>query len=280
MGKRNYNILFHTHTISGIIISVALYIIFFCGAFALIKDEITAWEKGDAVYMERALDIDYDRVIKSIQSEGYELYGRDIRMIMPDAKQEIYVQLSTSQDTTVVNQKDRNYYFNMDANTYGVSEYYAFYSFGELLYRLHFFSQIPTFGIYLAGFVALFFLFAIVTGVIVHWKKIIVNFFVFRPKSKLKTVWTDAHTALGMIGLPFQFVFAVTSCFLCLSALVLLPANYVYHNDQKKLLEDLRPMSKTYTLASKADRIPSLNPFMERDQSKMGNFRTRTSICP
>ena len=34
MGNRIYNILFHTHTVSGIVISVALYVIFFTGSFS------------------------------------------------------------------------------------------------------------------------------------------------------------------------------------------------------------------------------------------------------
>ena len=272
MGKRNYNVFFHTHTISGIVISVALYIIFFAGAFALVKDEVTAWEKGEQVTQKSVYEVDYDRVIDTIEARGYNLYGRDIRMIMPDAKQQINVLLGTSQDTTVVNSPDRKTYFNIDVNTYEFSEYYGFYSFGELLYRLHFFSQIPIFGIYIAGFVAFFFLFAIVTGVIVHWKKIVKNFYVFRPRAKLKTVWTDAHTALGMIGLPFQFVFAVTSCFLCLSTLVLLPASYLYKNDTKKLMNELRPMDKTYVLEGKADAISSLNPLMAHAKAKWDHF--------
>ncbi|PVW15898.1 PepSY-associated TM helix domain-containing protein [Marixanthomonas spongiae] len=273
MSKRNYNVFFHTHTVSGIVISVALYIIFFAGAFALIKDEITAWEKGDLVHIEQAQKIDYNRVVDSIKAQGFNLYGRDVRMIAPDAKQQLYVLLSKSQDTTIVNNPDKKYYFFLDALDYSHSEYYDFYSIGELIYRLHFFSQIPVVGIYIAGFIALFFLFAIVTGVIVHWKKIIQNFYTFRPKKKLKTIWTDAHTALGVIGLPFQFVFAVTSCFLCLSALVLLPANYVYNNDQDKTISELRPMAKTYELTDeKVADIPDLNVFMDKTLSKWETF--------
>ena len=273
MSKRNYNVFFHTHTVSGIVISVALYIIFFAGAFALIKDEITAWEKGDSVHIEQAEKIDYNQVVERIKAEGYNLYGRDVRMIAPDAKQQLYVQLSKSQDTTIVNNPNKKYYFYLDTLNYSYSEYYDFYSIGELIYRLHFFSQVPVIGIYIAGFIALFFLFAIVTGVIVHWKKIIQNFYTFRPKKKLKTIWTDAHTVLGMIGLPFQFVFAVTSCFLCLSALVLLPANFVYDNDQDKTIEALRPMAKTYELADeKISDIPDLNVFMNITLNKWETF--------
>ena len=272
MSKRLYNVFFHTHTVSGIVISAVLFVLFFCGAFALIKDEITAWEKGEPIDLEQAYDVDYERAIATMEQEGYDLYGRDIRMLLPDAKQQLYVLLSPSQDSTVVYKPGQKSYFFINTLTYEKSEYYGFYSIGELIYRLHFFSQIPTIGIYIAGFVAFFFLFAIVTGVIVHWKKIISNFYVFRPKVKLKTVWTDAHTALGMIGLPFQFIFALTSCFLCLSALVLIPANYLYSGDQAKLLTDLRPMTQTYQLEGKTDKPLLINQFIDQTQAKWPGF--------
>ena len=70
MSKRSYNIFLHTHTVSGIVISVALYIIFFAGAFALIKDEITVWEKG--INYTRNVEenfIDYDVLIEKIKTE-------------------------------------------------------------------------------------------------------------------------------------------------------------------------------------------------------------------
>ncbi|AOW21754.1 PepSY-associated TM helix domain-containing protein [Urechidicola croceus] len=272
MNKRNYNVFFHLHTVSGIVISVALYIIFFAGAFALIKDEITAWEKGDTVQLEQALDVDYDKITAVIKEEGYNLEGRNIRLVMPDVKQEVLVILSGSKYEDASDEDKQGAFFYINTINYTRSDYYTFYSFGELIYRLHFFSQIPKIGTYLAGFVALFFLFAITTGIIVHWKKIISNFYVFRPKAKFKTIWTDAHTALGVIGLPFQFVYAVTSCFLCLSILVLIPGNFIYNNNQKKLSEDLRPMTKDYPITYKTHTEFSLNPFMEQTLEKWETF--------
>ncbi|WP_378187817.1 PepSY-associated TM helix domain-containing protein [Aquimarina sp. W85] len=272
MSKRTYNVFFHTHTVSGIVISVALYIMFFAGAFALVKDEITAWEKGTTTTTLTADAIDYEKLVKTISDDGYELYGRDIRIIPPDAKKETYVILSASQDSAITTPTDKPTYFFVNQDSYAITPYYGFYSLGELLYRLHFFHQIPTVGIYIAGFVAFFFLFAIITGIVIHWKKIISNFNLFRPTSKLKTIWTDAHTALGVLGIPFQLVFAVTSCFLCLSTLVLLPANFIYDNDQKQLLEDLRPMSKTYPIETKADTVLNINDFMKKATTLWDNF--------
>ena len=271
MNKRNYNIFFHLHTVSGITISVFLFIIFFAGAFALIKDDIAVWEKGEPVAAINPLNINYDRVIETIQQKGYTLAGRDIRMLLPDERNEMLVVLSESKHKNASKEDKIPAFFNINTVTYKISEYYAFYSFGELIYRFHFLTPIP-YGLYIAGFVALFFLFAIVTGVIVHWNKIISNFYLFRPTSKLKTVWTDAHTALGMIGLPFQFVYALTSCFFCLSILVLLPANFLYHSDQTRLLEELRPMTKSYPLLNKSEKISSFNTFIKQNTSRWESF--------
>jgi len=273
MSKRNYNIFLHTHTVSGIVISVALYIIFFAGAFALIKDEITAWEKGINYNINIGENlIDYDVLIESIKTKKQELYGRDIRIVIDEVSPEIFVSLSASQDSLAPESSRQYDYFNVNKNTYKISDYYEFYSFGELLYRLHFLNQIPVIGIYIAGLVAFFFLFAIVTGVIIHWKKIISNFYVFRPQAKLKTIWTDAHTVLGVIGLPFQFIYALTSCFFCLSVLVLLPANFLYDNDQQQLMEDLRPMTITYPIETKSDQEFTLNQFRDQTLAKWEHF--------
>jgi uncharacterized iron-regulated membrane protein len=273
MNKRNYNVLFHTHTVSGITISVILYIIFFAGAFALFKDEITAWEKGSSLQLEQAKNLDIDRLIKSIEDNDHELYGRDIRIRYPDPKQEITVSLLASQDTSVVEEARQFDFFNIHALDYTKSEYYDFYSFGELIYRLHFFNQIPVVGIYIAGFTAMFLLFAIITGILIHWKKIVTNFYQFRPTKKWKTIWTDAHTALGVIGLPFQIVYAITSAFLCLSIFVLLPANFFVDGDRDRLINEILPANKTYELSERStEKMPPLNDYLFKALNEWEDF--------
>ncbi|MGD1893465.1 MAG: PepSY domain-containing protein, partial [Cyclobacteriaceae bacterium] len=44
------------------------------------------------------------------------------------------------------------------------------------IYYLHYFRQIPVIGLYLSGFVGLFFLFAIVTGLLIHWRNLLTKF--------------------------------------------------------------------------------------------------------
>ena len=113
------------------------------------------------------------------------------------------------------------------------------YSLGYLLYYLHFFYQLGRFGYYISGFVAFFFLLAIVTGVVIHWRKIISNFYVFRPLAKLKMVWADAHTVLGVIGLPFQFMYALTGVMFGLGILISLSSSLLFNGDVDKYYDVL-----------------------------------------
>ncbi|ALJ06342.1 hypothetical protein APS56_14875 [Pseudalgibacter alginicilyticus] len=272
MNNRNYNVFFNTHTVSGIVISVALYIIFFAGAFSLFKEDIGIWQEGQQVSYTERNAIDYDGIFKSLDDK-YKLTGRDFQINYGEESDKIYVILEASKDSLASDEAKLDEYFSLDIHSKKTKSYAEHYSLGEFLYRLHFLAQFPYIGIYLAGFVSLFFLFAIVTGIIIHWKKIIPNFYSFNPKIALKRVWTDAHTALGVIGLPFQFMFAVTGAYFCLSILVLIPANFLYGGDQDKLMEDVRPERKTYEWVAKSEKeIPSFNTFAQTTANQWKNY--------
>ncbi|RYY16404.1 MAG: PepSY domain-containing protein, partial [Chitinophagaceae bacterium] len=104
MSKRTYNIFFHLHTVSGIVITVGLFVIFFAGAFSLFLKEIEAWEHSPELNTSAAVPttvkpIDLDRLVHELEIKGYDLYGRNVYMDlqMPGPLQPVY--LSGSQDT-------------------------------------------------------------------------------------------------------------------------------------------------------------------------------------
>jgi len=256
MDKRKYNIYFHSHTISGIIIAALLYVIFFGGSFSFFRDDIGAWQRGKSVIADQpALDFNY--LLDSLGRES-NLKGRDFDFFLLRQNLGAYVYGSASKDTTLsradtlaetkkISPKDRInflYYFKDKQPT----TYQQEYDMGEFLYRLHFLAQLNTvpvqlgypFGYLLASAVAFIFLFALITGLLMHWNKIKSNFFVFRPWSRWKTVWTDMHTALGVIGFPFQFVFAVSGVALIGNAMLTIPyAKALYKGDVNQLNENL-----------------------------------------
>lgn len=247
MNKRNYNILFHTHTISGIIISVGLFVIFFAGSFAFFRDEIVAWERNEPVEKAELQQMDLNRMLNKLDQQ-YDLYSRDISFTQYYKTNRIGTSISAPKDTSVEGRRD---FFYTNIENMETSSYRENYSIGEFLYRLHFYAQLNFFGrsgYALAGLVSFFFLFAIVTGLLVHWKKVASDFYLFRPRAKLKTLWTDAHTALGVIGFPFQFMYAVTGVFLIFSSLAMGPvvASVIYDGDTKAMYRDLGPATGEY----------------------------------
>lgn len=274
MKNRTYNILFHTHTVSGIVISVILYIIFFAGSFSFFRDEIVNWERNQSIDVTDDIQLDFNACLDTI-NQRYYLYGRDIELRKYYLEQRISVSLSASKDPLAPEEAKKRDFFYLNTKTFIQSTYQNSYTLGEFLYRLHFLSQIPNaIGRYLSGFVALFFLFAIITGILIHWKKIIPNFFVFRPLKKLKTLWTDAHTSLGVIGLPFQFVYAVTGAFFMLKVLLMAPnVMLLYNGNQTKFYDDLEYGLPHLEMANHPlDGPINMNGFIEQTKTIWNGF--------
>ncbi|MHA7865026.1 PepSY-associated TM helix domain-containing protein [Flagellimonas marinaquae] len=276
MGNRSYNILFHTHTVSGIVISVALYIIFFTGSFSFFRDEIANWQRGHSVDQVDELPASLDDHLEYL-AKDYNLNGRDVELRRYYNEQSISVNLGTSRDSLASTADKSPVFFYLDPVAKTKKDSYASnYHLGEFLYRLHFLDQIPyPYGRYLAGLVAFFFLFAIITGILVHWNKIVSNFYTFRPWAKIKTIWTDAHTALGVIGFPFQLVYAVTGAFFLLKGILILPVVMgLYDGDQNQLYEDLEYNHPVYEYQhKKLENAFHLDPYIEEMKAEWGDFR-------
>jgi len=261
MKNRNYNIYFNTHTISGIIISAILFVIFFAGSYTLFKKDISAWQSNTSFRAREETKLNYNKLLDSLDQK-HNLKGRDVSFFFQEKTMDTYVSLTASKDSTLKAKKkpdaDKkgakkgrrgdgiNFKYNFsrgESKTYEES-----YDLGEFLYRLHFLAQLnkvpirlgAPFGYMLAGLVSFFFLFALITGLMLHWDKIVSNFFIFRPWSKVKTAWTDSHTALGMIGFPYQLIYAITGIVLIFNAVLLTPFTYLmYDGKPQELYRDL-----------------------------------------
>ena len=170
MNNRNYNIYFHTHTVSGIVISVVLFVIFFAGSFSFFRDDINNWERNESTAITKEIQLDYNTALKQLDKE-YILHGRNVTISKNSNERRVAVYMEGTKDTLAPAKQKEGSFFYLDTKTLKSFTYEQSYSLGEFLYRLHFLAQIPyPVGYYLSGFVALFFLFAIVTGVLLHWK--------------------------------------------------------------------------------------------------------------
>lgn len=274
MNLRNYNIYFHTHTISGIIITAVLFIIFFAGSMSFFKNEISAWQKNAPNDIEAKRNLDYNNLLDTVGNR-YNLYGREVSLYMPAHSSKIGVYVSESKDT--VNNKAQGGFFYLNPKTFETTQYEDSYDLGEFLYRLHFLAQVNQIanfgfplGYYIAGGVAFIFLFALLTGILVHWQKIVSNFYIFRPWEKLKTLWTDLHTALGVITFPFLFVFAVTGAYFLISYPLFTQPTVAlqYGGNQDSLNTDLGYGSHDLALKQPTAQKPDLNYYVDSANKK------------
>lgn len=93
-------------------------------------------------------------------------------------------------------------------------------------------------GLLTTGVLGLTMMLSIITGIFIH-RKILAQFFTFRPRKSRTLLLNDGHKAIGVWGLLFNSVIAFTGAFLGLAVVVLLPAAAFvsFGGDQDKLIE-------------------------------------------
>ncbi|MEM6845492.1 MAG: PepSY-associated TM helix domain-containing protein [Bacteroidota bacterium] len=219
--NRAYHVMFHTHMVAGIVISFALFVIFYAGAFSLFRYELAQWE-NPFLRKEYQEEMDIDKALEKVDS----IYAIDQR-------KNIFIQLPSRLNPTVtVSARSANTPADTTKSTYFQTRVSPSLevmnaekgrtTVADTMYHLHYFAQLGLIGQFTAGFVGLFFLFAIVSGVLIHWSKLLTRFYAFVREGQWKVIWTNAHTVLGIIGLPFQIMYAVTGAFFGLVAFVIL----------------------------------------------------------
>ncbi|MFS4446823.1 PepSY-associated TM helix domain-containing protein [Maribacter sp. 2307UL18-2] len=278
LGKRAHNIMFHTHTVAGIVISFALFIMFYAGAIALFKDEIYKWENPNARF-EAPAWVDYIKVHEAI-GNAYPNFKEEgqLTYVFPESNipfVQVYGDLKETDSTTSRFQALVN-----PENLRVVKSEEPLTTVGDTLYHLHFFDQIPGLGIWLSGLVSLFFLFAIVTGVLIHWKNMVNKFYAFTTKGKWKQIWTNAHTVLGVIGLPFQVIYAVTGALFGLLTLLLAPSAVVlFDGDSAPIFESIRP-ERAITMNPEAplSENKSVNELLSDVEAKYSDFEVKNVV--
>lgn len=138
--------------------------------------------------------------------------------------------------------------------------------FVDFHYELH----AGTLGLWVVGFAAMGMLLALVSGVVIH-KRIFKDFFTFRPKKGQRS-WLDAHNAVAVLTLPFQFMIAYTG--LAISAMQFMPTPVVSEYGMgraamaqyvSEVNEPGKPVRTGQLFA-----VPDLDPFVARAENLIG----------
>ena len=232
---RPQKLMWDAHSVVGAICGLALFVIFFAGAFSLFHKELRLWERRAYVGPGESNPSDRAALLEKLE-RSFDLEGHDLQLRLPTAPSVPYRAFWSAGDDHP--DADADGFVSLEAGA-GLSDWTPMRgdeSLADLLFDLHFFNQLGPVGVYTAGFMAIFMLLGITTGVLIHLRKLVRDFHQFRPGVRLRRAWADAHTLFGTIGLPFQLVYAFTGVYYGLLGLILAPyAFLVTDGDLSKL---------------------------------------------
>jgi uncharacterized iron-regulated membrane protein len=216
---RTFKIQWDLHAWSGVIASVFLFVIFYCGVFALFHTELVTWQEPRAAPGATVPGLSFETVL-----------ARAERVVsIPTGA---YVSISQEPDSSItsvsISHEASKFEKDLSFDRQSGTKRAPTSRLADELYLMHFFYRLPG-GIEFAGFLALALFVATVSGLVIHWKQLVRQIWQFRPTLRLRFSASDAHKVLGLFGLPFAVIFAWSGALLGLWAIVAAPFVYGVH---------------------------------------------------
>jgi len=221
--RRTFRVFWDVHAWAGVISALLLYLMFFAAAFALFHPELNDWAEprsNAAAHEPPSLQPLLVQLVREQRARAPTHIGfwRHDSALMADLR-------GSEGERQFRYASDRKQLEPLRSNL------------GSFLYELHYLGPIP-YGIYLAGLAAMAMCLALVTGVLIHLKDLVRQWFQFRPRCATRTWASDMHKLLGIFGLPFQLFYAWSGAVLCLAYVAVQPAftATVFRGDQTAAL--------------------------------------------
>lgn len=225
----------HAHSWLGLIISGLLFVVFFCGSIAIYRDEISQWAvQPHYTFAEGEHKPLSDIMAKAIEDENFDA-KEHLTLVLPSAQKPYY-----SAYVDVVHQPGEH-----DAISYIIDpvsgeklNHVSQFFLADFIYKLHYDLNFEA-GTYIIGIVTLFFFFALMSGILIHAKKLIGNFFKYRTEQNKRSKLLDMHNVIGVMTLPFTLMYAISGLIFNLVIIYQIAfALVLYKGDQQALLDD------------------------------------------
>lgn len=240
MSKDFLKRLTEAHSWLGLIISGLLFIVFFAGSISLFRDEINQWAFQPHLPISQAINAEKQMLpvskVIEIATEGLDL-KKDGRISVSQPRHlvpyfRIYIDVVRKPNAP------RRVSFLIDAYSGEKFENPINFQLSQFIYDLHIDLNIPA-GEYIIGFVTLFFFFALVSGIFIHARKLIGNFFKYRNENQPRSKLLDMHNVVGVMSLPFTLMYAISGLIFNLVIIYQIAfAVFLYQGDQAALLSD------------------------------------------
>ncbi|MEO0463237.1 MAG: PepSY-associated TM helix domain-containing protein [Pseudomonadota bacterium] len=218
------------HTWAGIGVSCFLFMIFWMGSLAVFDREIDQWMKPEMRVEAPQEAFSYGSVFDAL------LTGK--------AERSPYVGVSAPGERDPL-----GYYFFekedgefesgvFDPATNRPVELTDSHAGTGFFYPFHYSLHISPLGIgyWIVGFCAMAMLVLIVSGIFIH-RKIVKDFFTFRPKKALRRSSLDLHNMSSLVALPLHVLFPLTGLMIFFSIYLPWSSNVVFAGDEEARVE-------------------------------------------
>lgn len=264
----------HTHGWLGIIFSVMLCLIFWAGALSLFRAEIQHWAESVHYSID---DSKPDMPLATLIDNTVANYAFDntksLAVRLPhhphqyinlylDIKDDARKQLGIT--SPFINVK-------VDPKTGAIIDDNGAFNLANFLYRLHYNLNLSKVGMYSIGIVTLFFSVALLSGIVIHAKKIVSHFFSYRIH-KSRTHFLDLHNVIGVISLPYTLMYALTG--LIFNLIIVYQITFavaLYNGDANQLLQDAGyPRDQSQPLTQTSQNMTSWEPLLQKTRNEYG----------
>lgn len=201
--------LFGLHAWTGIVSSLVLYVMFVAGGISLFREQLQVWEEPAAE--GRGVPPSLEEIAAKVKAKA----GASL--------DDLWVELPRGGRATRVGFSLNGTWTTGWLGAPGEPLVLAREHLSTFLYGLHFlWHDLTGRTLYVVGgLMAAAMLLALVTGVLVHLRDLRRQLHRLRAEGSRRVLWSDLHKVTGVMGLPFQLVYAYTGALLVLGPLVL-----------------------------------------------------------
>jgi len=186
------------HTWLGVVLGIVMFAVFWMGTLTIFAPEIDQWMIPETRIVHQERDISYDRLLAELPAEARA--SDYINFVVPTERHPAIGFFYQGADGTFHDSALEPASGQPLALTDSLAGSGFFYPF-----HLSLMIEWQGLGNWIVGLAALAMLILLVSGLFIH-RKIIADFFVFRPHRKARRATLDLHNLSSLIGLPFYFL--------------------------------------------------------------------------
>ncbi len=198
------------HTWIGLFFGSLLFIEIFAGAVVVFWKEIQVWQQSEQIHRHTDL-VSMQEITSAVRavSDEFEAPLEGLQVVLPGPNRPLLkLGVLSADENLPPDERFEERYYDLS----GVpKQVYPPRGVAEILFDLHAHLLIPwKISHVILGMLGMLMLVLLVSGVLIH-KKIITNAFNFRTSRSMRLQWTDLHNRIGIWGLPFHLMIAITA---------------------------------------------------------------------